>query len=396
MVENVTTVKKTFNRHLHFTLVKDRNVATPHDYYFALAHTVRDHLVSRWIRTQQYYYEKDPKRVYYLSLEYYVGRSLTNTMVNLGIQSEVDEALYQLGLDIEDLEDLEQDAGLGNGGLGRLAACFLDSMATLGLAAYGYGLRYDYGIFSQQIKNGWQVEEPDDWLRFGNPWEKARPEYMLPVHFYGRTIHENNTTKWVDTQVIYAMPYDSPVPGYENNTVNTMRLWSAKAPTSFDLRFFNDGDYIQAVCNRNSAENITRVLYPNDNVTEGKDLRLKQEYFLCAATLADIIRRFKTSKFGCRQEVRHDFNFFPDKVAIQLNDTHPSLAIPELMRILMDQEGLSWDKAWDITTRTCAYTNHTLLPEAIERWPVSRLGAMLPRHLEIIYEINFRHLKVNK
>jgi starch phosphorylase len=393
LVENVATVKKTFNRHLHFTLVKDRNVATPRDYYFALAHTVRDHLVSRWIRTQQYYYEKDPKRVYYLSLEYYVGRSLTNTMVNLGIQSEVDESLYQLGLDIEDLEELEQDAGLGNGGLGRLAACFLDSMATLGLAAYGYGLRYDYGIFSQSIKDGWQVEEPDDWLRYGNPWEKARPEYTLPVHFYGRTITENGVKKWVDTQVVYAMPYDSPVPGYGNNTVNTMRLWSAKAPTSFNLRFFNDGDYIQAVCDRNSAENITRVLYPNDNVTEGKDLRLKQEYFLCAATLQDIIRRFKTSKFGCREEIRHDFNTFPDKVAIQLNDTHPSLALPELMRILLDQEGLNWDEAWKVTQRTCAYTNHTLLPEAIERWPVDRLGAMLPRHLEIIYEINFRHLK---
>lgn len=393
LVENVTTVKKTFNRHLHFTLVKDRNVATPRDYYFALAHTVKDHLVSRWIRTQQYYYEKDPKRVYYLSLEYYVGRSLTNTMVNLGIQSEVDEALYQIGLDIEDLEELEQDAGLGNGGLGRLAACFLDSMASLGLAAYGYGLRYDYGIFSQAIKGGWQVEEPDDWLRYGNPWEKARPEYMIPVNFYGRTIKENNVTKWVDTHVIYAMPYDSPVPGYGNNTVNTMRLWSAKAPTNFDLKFFNDGDYIQAVCDRNNAENITRVLYPNDNVTEGKDLRLKQEYFLCAATLQDIIRRFKTSKFGCRDAIRHDFASFPDKVAIQLNDTHPSLAIPELMRILMDQEGFTWDEAWDLTVRTCAYTNHTLLPEALERWPVSRLGVMLPRHLEIIYEINFRHLK---
>jgi len=393
LVENVATVKKTFNRHLHFTLVKDRNVATPRDYYFALAHTVRDHLVSRWIRTQQYYYEKDPKRVYYLSLEYYVGRSLTNTMVNLGIQSEVDESLYQLGLDIEDLEELEQDAGLGNGGLGRLAACFLDSMATLGLAAYGYGLRYDYGIFTQSIKDGWQVEEPDDWLRYGNPWEKARPEYTLPVHFYGRTVTENGVKKWVDTQVVYAMPYDSPVPGFGNNTVNTMRLWSAKAPTSFNLRFFNDGDYIQAVCDRNSAENITRVLYPNDNVTEGKDLRLKQEYFLCAATLQDIIRRFKTSKFGCREEIRHDFKTFPDKVAIQLNDTHPSLALPELMRILVDQEGLTWDEAWDITQKTCAYTNHTLLPEAIERWPVDRLGVMLPRHLEIIYEINFRHLK---
>jgi starch phosphorylase len=213
------------------------------------------------------------------------------------------------------------------------------------------------------------------------------------VNFYGRTIVEDGVSKWVDTQVVYAMPYDSPVPGYGNNTVNTMRLWSAKAPTSFNLRFFNDGDYIQAVCDRNSAENITRVLYPNDNVTEGKDLRLKQEYFLCAATLQDIIRRFKTSKFGCREVQRHDFSTFPDKVAIQLNDTHPSLSIPELMRILIDQEGLNWDEAWQVTTKTCSYTNHTLLPEAIERWTVSRLNTMLPRHLEIIYEVNRRHIE---
>lgn len=392
LVENVATVKKTFTRHLHFTLVKDRNVATRSDYYYALAHTVRDHLTSRWIRTQQHYYETDPKRVYYLSLEYYVGRSLTNTMVNLGIQSEVDEALYQLGLDIEELEEIEKDAGLGNGGLGRLAACFLDSMASLGLAAYGYGLRYDYGIFTQSIENGWQCEQPDDWLRFGNPWEKSRPEYTIPVHFYGRTIKEDGVTKWVDYQTVMAMPYDSPVPGYANNTVNTMRLWSAKAPTSFNLRFFNDGEYIQAVYDTNNAENITRVLYPNDNIVEGKDLRLKQEYFLVAATLQDIIRRFKTSKFGCRDAIRTNFSQLPEKVAIQLNDTHPSLALPELMRILLDNEGLSWEEAWDITFKSCAYTNHTLLPEALERWPVDRLGLLLPRHLEIIYEINARFL----
>lgn len=394
LVENVANVKKTFNRHVHFTLVKDRNVATLRDYYFALAFTVRDHLVSRWIRSQQNYYEKDPKRVYYLSLEYYVGRSLTNTMINLGIQSEIDEAMYQLGLDIEDIEELEEDAGLGNGGLGRLAACFLDSMASLGLAAYGYGLRYDYGIFSQVIRDGWQVEEPDDWLRFGNPWEKARPEYTLPVHFYGRTVKDNQgKSHWIDTHVVYAMPYDSPVPGYKNNTVNTMRLWSAKASNNFHLKFFNDGDYIQAVCDRNNAENITRVLYPNDNVSEGKDLRLKQEYFLCSATLQDIIRRFKASKFGCRDPVRTDLRGLPEKVAIQLNDTHPTLAIPELMHILVDQEGVDWDTAWDITVKTMAYTNHTLLPEALERWPVDRIGTILPRHLEIIYIINYHHLE---
>uniref|UniRef100_A0A9J7ZQA1 Alpha-1,4 glucan phosphorylase n=1 Tax=Cyprinus carpio carpio TaxID=630221 RepID=A0A9J7ZQA1_CYPCA len=324
---DVSEIKKSFNRHLHFTLVKDRNVATPRDYYFALAHTVRDHLVGRWIRTQQYYYEKDPKRIHYLSLEFYMGRTLQNTMINLGLQNACDEAIYQLGLDLEELEDIEEDAGLGNGGLGRLAACFLDSMASLGLAAYGYGIRYEFGIFNQKITNGWQVEEADDWLRYGNPWEKARPEYMLPVHFYGRVAHTHEGPKWVDTQ------------------------------------FF-----------------------------EGKELRLKQEYFVVAATLQDIIRRFKSSKFGCRDPMRTSFETFHEKVAIQLNDTHPALAIPELMRILLDIERLDWEKAWEITTKTCAYTNHTVLPEALERWPVYMFEKLLPRHLQIIYEINQRHL----
>ncbi|XP_009995864.1 PREDICTED: glycogen phosphorylase, brain form, partial [Chaetura pelagica] len=362
------------------------------DYYFALAHTVRDHLVGRWIRTQQHYYERDPKRIYYLSLEFYMGRTLQNTMVNLGLQNACDEAIYQLGLDLEELEEIEEDAGLGNGGLGRLAACFLDSMATLGLAAYGYGIRYEFGIFNQKIVNGWQVEEADDWLRYGNPWEKARPEYMLPVQFYGRVEHSPEGVKWVDTQVVLAMPYDTPVPGYKNNTVNTMRLWSAKAPNDFNLQEFNVGDYIEAVLDRNLAENISRVLYPNDNFFEGKELRLKQEYFVVAATLQDIIRRFKSSKFGCRDPVRTCFETFPDKVAIQLNDTHPALSIPELMRILVDVEKVEWDKAWEITKRTCAYTNHTVLPEALERWPVSMFEKLLPRHLEIIYALNQMHL----
>ncbi|KFO60732.1 Glycogen phosphorylase, brain form, partial [Corvus brachyrhynchos] len=397
---DVAEVRKSFNRHLHFTLVKDRNVATPRDYYFALAHTVRDHLVGRWIRTQQHYYERDPKRIYYLSLEFYMGRTLQNTMVNLGLQNACDEAIYQLGLDLEELEEIEEDAGLGNGGLGRLAACFLDSMATLGLAAYGYGIRYEFGIFNQKIVDGWQVEEADDWLRYGNPWEKARPEYMLPVHFYGRVEHTPDGVKWIDTQVVLAMPYDTPVPGYKNNTVNTMRLWSAKAPNDFNLQEFNMGDYIEAVLDRNLAENISRVLYPNDNFFEGKELRLKQEYFVVAATLQDIIRRFKASKFGSTDSVR---TVFPSQtrtetiksvlqVAIQLNDTHPALSIPELMRILVDVEKVDWDKAWEITKRTCAYTNHTVLPEALERWPVSMFEKLLPRHLEIIYALNQMHL----
>ncbi|CAL8302304.1 unnamed protein product [Boreogadus saida] len=390
-VENVAEIKKGFNRHLHFTLVKDRNIATPRDYYFALAHTVRDHLVGRWIRTQQYYYEVDPKRVYYLSLEFYMGRTLQNTMINLGLQNACDEAIYQLGLDMEDLEEMEEDAGLGNGGLGRLAACFLDSMATLGLAAYGYGIRYEYGIFNQKIRDGWQVEEADDWLRHGNPWEKARPEYMLPVHFYGRVEESEEGSRWVDTQVVLAMPYDTPIPGFMNNTVNTMRLWSAKAPNDFNLRDFNVGDYIEAVLDRNLAENISRVLYPNDNFFEGKELRLKQEYFVVAATLQDIIRRFKTTKKG--PGARTSFQGFPEKVAIQLNDTHPAMAIPELMRIFVDIEKLDWDTAWDLTKRTFAYTNHTVLPEALERWPVELLQTLLPRHLQIIYRINQIHLE---
>uniref|UniRef100_A0A3B3VE69 Alpha-1,4 glucan phosphorylase n=1 Tax=Poecilia latipinna TaxID=48699 RepID=A0A3B3VE69_9TELE len=392
-VENVTDLKQNFNRHLHFTLVKDRNVANKRDYYFALAHTVRDHLVGRWIRTQQHYYEKDPKRVYYISLEFYMGRTLQNTMVNLALENACDEAMYQLGLDMEELEDMEEDAGLGNGGLGRLAACFLDSMASLGLAAYGYGIRYEFGIFNQRIVNGWQVEEADDWLRYGNPWEKARPEYMRPVHFYGRTEHQSDGVKWVDTQVVLALPYDTPVPGYRNNIVNTMRLWSAKAPCEFNLKDFNVGGYIQAVLDRNLAENISRVLYPNDNFFEGKELRLKQEYFVVSATLQDIIRRFKVSKFGSREVTRTDFSKLPDKVAIQLNDTHPAMAIPELMRVLVDSEKLNWETAWDICVRTCAYTNHTVLPEALERWPVDLFSHLLPRHLEIIYEINRRHLE---
>lgn len=393
-VENVAHVKKTFNRHLHYTLVKDRNVSTTRDYYFALANTVKDQLVARWIRTQQRYYETDPKRVYYLSLEFYMGRTLQNTMINLGFQGACDEAVYQLGLDIEELEEMEADAGLGNGGLGRLAACFLDSMATLAMPGYGYGIRYDYGIFTQKIVNGEQIEEPDDWLCYGNPWEKARPEYMLPIKFYGKVVDNGKGgRKWIDTQPILAMPYDSPIPGFGNNVVNTMRLWSAKSPVTFDLKYFNDGDYIQAVLDRNLAENISRVLYPNDNVFEGKELRLKQEYFLCSATLQDVIRRFKHSKFGSREVARTDFNLMPEKVAIQLNDTHPALAIPEIMRILVDEEDVDWETAWNVTRRCCAYTNHTILPEALERWPVELLENILPRHLEIIYFINHCHME---
>lgn len=392
MLENVQAVKKTFNRHLHFTVVKDRDVATDRDYYSSLAFTVRDHLVGRWIRTHQHQYESDGKRVYYLSMEFYMGRTLANCMINLGIENDIDEALYQMGLNIEDLEELEMDAALGNGGLGRLAACFLDSMATLGIPSYGYGLRYDYGIFTQKIKNGFQEEYPDDWLRYGNPWEISRPEFLAPVHFYGKVIEENGQKKWIDTDVVYAMPFDTPIPGFNNNVINTLRLWSAKAPDKFNFQLFNAGDYIRAVSEQSLSENITRVLYPNDNFDEGKFLRLKQEYFLVSASLQDIIRRFKHSKAYANGSKQPDFNNFSDKAAVQLNDTHPALTVAELMRLLIDEERLDWNQAFEITKRTIAYTNHTLLPEALERWPLDMFKKLLPRHLDLIQQINDRHL----
>ncbi|EDQ92471.1 uncharacterized protein MONBRDRAFT_21041 [Monosiga brevicollis MX1] len=392
----MSAIRDLFNRHLHCTLAKDVSVATERDYYLSLSYTVRDHVMSSWHKTHREYYAKDPKRIYYLSLEFYVGRSLTNMMINLGIHGLCARSLYNMGLRMEELEDVEVDAGLGNGGLGRLAACFLDSMATLALPGYGYGLRYEYGIFEQAIRDGFQEELPDDWLKFGNPWEVPRPEYILPVQFYGDVKWlDDGSFNWEDGQIVLAVPYDTPVPGYRNNTVNTMRLWSARSPNSFDLSYFNHGNYIKAVLDRNLAERISMCLYPNDNFFEGKELRLKQEYFLVSATLQDIIRRYKHFRTGMKDREsleRTNFDLLPMKVAVQLNDTHPSLAIPELMRILVDQEGLEWDQAWEICTSTFSYTNHTILPEALERWPVTLLERVLPRHLMIIYEINRRHL----
>lgn len=391
-LENVEEVKEAFNRHLHYTIGKDRNQATNRDYMHALSHTVRDQLMQKWIRTQQNYAETDPKRVYYLSLEWYMGRTLGNVMLNLGIQGTTDEAMNQLGLEIDELEEYEEDAGLGNGGLGRLAACFIDSMSTVGLPAVGYGIRYEYGIFNQVFKDGWQVEQPDNWLMFGNPWESQRPEDERQVKFFGRVDVVDGKFTWVDADTVLALPYDTPVPGYKNNVVNTLRLWCAKSPSQFELSSFNRGDYIGAVLHRNVSENISRVLYPNDNFFEGKELRLKQEYFLCSASLQDIIHTYKYKGLGATEPTRTSYDDFPNKVAIQLNDTHPNLAIPELMRILVDEEGLGWDYAWDICIRTFAYTNHTVLPEALERWPVDLLGKLLPRHLQIIFEINRRFL----
>ena len=387
-------------RHLEYTLAElPRHVDSEWEPYLALALTVRDRLIQRWIRTQDTYYEQDPKRVYYLSLEYLMGRTLGNSLIAMGLRDACAQALTDLGYRLEELREAEWDAGLGNGGLGRLAACFLDSLATLGYPSYGYGLRYDYGIFHQRIVDGAQVEVPDGWLRYGNPWEIARPGDRFRVQFYGRVHTYTNaegrlTHDWVDTKDVLATPFDTPIPGYATPTVNTLRLWGAKAVDEFDLNDFNEGDYTGAIEARARSENICRVLYPNDNVFVGRELRLAQEYFFVSATLQDIIRRYKKRyEMHDRPLGLHTFDRFPDKIAIQLNDTHPALAIPDLMRMLVDIEQVAWDEAWDITTRTFGYTNHTVMPEALERWPVSLLGSMLPRHLEIIYEINARFLR---
>ncbi|OGK82926.1 MAG: glycogen phosphorylase [Candidatus Rokubacteria bacterium GWC2_70_16] len=383
------SLQRAFVHHLECSLAKDEYTATERDRYVSFALAVRDRMVERWIRTQQTYYRQDPKRVYYLSLEFLTGRTLGNALLNLGLEDAGRQALEGLGLDLAVIEETEWDAGLGNGGLGRLAACFLDSMATLELPGYGYGLRYEYGIFRQRIVGGDQVEAPDTWLRYGNPWEIARPEYLYPVKFYGRVrqwVDERGALRhdWVDTQDVMAMAYDTPVAGYRNSTVNTLRLWSARSTREFDLEHFNYGDYERAVMDKNQSENITRVLYPNDNFFVGRELRLRQQYFFVAATLQDILRRYR--------KTHATLEAFPRKSAIQLNETHPALAIPELMRLLVDGEGMGWDAAWDIAVRTFAYTNHTVLPEALERWPVSLVERVLPRHLEIVYEINRRFL----
>ncbi len=383
-------IQRSFLDHLEFTLAKDRFTVTHLDQYLALAYAVRDRLIERWLRTQDTYYRADAKRVYYLSMEFLMGRTLGNAIVNLNLKEACRRALLDLGYRLEDIQETEPDAGLGNGGLGRLAACFLDSMATLAIPGYGYGIRYEYGIFNQEIKDGEQVEQPDNWLRYGNPWEIVRPEVVYPVHYYGEVIQFPNgkgkiVHRWVKTETILAMAYDTPIPGYGVQNVNTLRLWSSKASREFDFYQFNEGDYISAVRSKTESETISKVLYPNDNRFSGKELRLKQEYFFVSATLQDIFRRYK--------KTRKTFDEFPDKVAIQLNDTHPAIAIAELMRIFVDVEDIPWEKAWELTRATVAYTNHTVLPEALEKWTVELLGKVLPRHLEIIYDINYQFLR---
>jgi glycogen phosphorylase len=383
-------IKFSFKDSREYRLAKDQYTATGYDNFMALAIAIRDRLVERWIITQQNYHKENLKRVYYFSMEFLIGRLLANNILSLGVWDEARDAMEALGFNLEELREQEQDAGLGNGGLGRLAACFLDSMATLRIPAHGYGIRYDYGIFHQKIINGSQVELPDEWLKLGNPWEFARPEYSVKIHFYGKTQMQSDKAgklhvHWADTEDILAMPYDIPVIGYKNNIVNTLRLWSARGTEEFDFGYFNHGDYERAVYNKVFSENISKVLYPNDIVVRGKELRLKQEYFFTAASIADILRRFKTEN--------NDVRKLPDKVSIQLNDTHPALAIVELLRILIDEESLEWDSAWDVTTRVFAYTNHTVLPEALETCPVPLFESLLPRHMQLIYEINRRFLQ---
>ncbi|HET8798087.1 MAG TPA: glycogen/starch/alpha-glucan phosphorylase [Thermoanaerobaculia bacterium] len=385
---------ETFAHRMMYSVARDEFNATEENVLQALAYAVRDRLMDRWFVTQDRYYRDDVKRVYYLSAEFLLGRLLVSNILNLGALPQYQDALLRLGMDLEELVDRENDAGLGNGGLGRLAACFLDSASTLGIPFYGYGIRYEYGIFRQAIRGGEQVEAPDNWLRYGNPWEVARPDVVFPVKFYGRVeqwIDEvgRSRMRWVDTTDVYAMAYDMAVPGYRNDVVNSLRLWAAKSSREFDLEKFNAGAYVAAVEDKTSSENISKVLYPPDDQYAGRELRLKQQFFFTSATIQDVIRRFRKQHPG-------EWELLPDRIAIQLNDTHPTIAIPEMMRVLVDEEAVDWDTAWFLCERVFAYTNHTVLPEALETWSKELMGKLLPRHLQIIEEIDRRFRAVVK
>lgn len=377
-------------RHYLRTFGQHKPDNATHYKYKALATAIRDRLMECWINTKEAQEAQDKKRAYYLSLEFLMGRALGNAVLNLGLDEEVEKALHDLGLNLEEIIEEETDAGLGNGGLGRLAACFVDSCATLQLPVVGYGIRYEYGMFRQFISDGHQLEEPDHWLINGNIWEIERPEHTQPVHFGGRTefFHDHagiRRSRWVDTQDVLAVPFDTPIPGYKNGTVNTLRLWKSAATDEFNLGEFNAGSYPESVAAKNEAEHISMVLYPNDASENGKELRLRQQYFLASASIKDVLRQW-VEVHGA------DFSDFAEKNCFQLNDTHPTVSVAELMRILLDEYCLGWDEAWSITRNTMAYTNHTLLPEALERWPVYLFERLLPRPLEIIYEINARFL----
>lgn len=382
-------LKRAFLDNLFFIQGKFPALATKTDYYMALAFTIRDRLLHRWISTAAAYTKLGSRTVCYLSAEFLMGPHLGNNLVNLGIYDQVNEVVKELGLNFDELLAQEDEPGLGNGGLGRLAACFIDSLATLEIPTLGYGIRYEFGIFEQHIVDGWQVERTDKWLRFGNPWEIARPEWAQEVKLGGRTEqytdeHGRLRVRWIPEKIVNGVPYDTPILGYHNNTANTLRLWKAEAPESFDFAVFNRGDYYGAVLQKVTSENLSKVLYPNDEQVRGKELRLEQQYFFVSCSLNDMMRILKTQKIPLRR--------LHEKFAVQLNDTHPAIAVAELMRILVDEYVLPWDEAWDITRQAFAYTNHTLLPEALEQWPLSLFAKVLPRHLEIIYEINARFL----
>lgn len=381
---NALNLKNAIVSKLTYSIGKDPAFATPQEWLQATELAVRDHLIERWMKTNKAQHVQNPRRVYYLSMEFLIGRTCTNAMLALGIEAEIRSALETLKVDYDELVDFEPDAALGNGGLGRLAACFLDSMATLGISGIGYGIRYDYGMFRQQIVDGNQVETPDYWLTNGNPWEFPRPEVQYRVRYGGYTEQHGDKVCWNGTEDVLAMAYDTIIPGYATDTTNTLRLWSARATTEIDLSAFNQGNYFGAVERKNHSENVSRVLYPDDSTQSGRELRLRQEYFFVSASMQDLIHRHLTSHSG--------FERLGESVAVHLNDTHPVLAIPELLRILMDEHGVSWKNAWAIAQQIFSYTNHTLMHEALETWPVDMLGRVLPRHLQIIFDINSEFL----
>ena len=389
-IRDQQSIEKNFVHHLEYTVGKYKHDLTGADAYQAIAYTVRDALIDMYNETQETYRDQKAKRVYYLSMEFLLGRLLKNNLMNIQNWDMASSAMQHLGFDLSELVEYEPDAGLGNGGLGRLAACFLDSMATLELPAMGAGLRYEFGIFHQHIVDGYQREAPDSWLTRGNPWELPRPDLVYPIHFYGYTEDYITATgavatMWIPGDTIMAMAYDIMVPGFKTRNVNNLRLWASRASSEFNFEYFNHGDYIAAVEDKVVSESISKVLYPNENVLQGKELRLKQEFMLVSATLQDALKTF-------RQE-ESDWNRLPDRAFFQLNDTHPALAVPELMRLLVDVNGLDWDHAWEITRKCLGYTNHTVMPEALEKWDVEMFGRLLPRHLDIVYKINFRFLE---
>ncbi len=381
----VDALKHSIAYKLMFTIGKDPSIANKHEWLNAALLAVRDRMVERWLRSSRAQLSQDVRQVYYLSMEFLMGRTLGNALLAMGIYEDLNQALEEMGLDLSELMEEENDPGLGNGGLGRLAACFLDSLATLGLPGRGYGIRYDYGMFKQNIVDGQQRESPDYWLEYGNPWEFQRFNTRYKVRFGGRLQHEGARVRWVETEEIVAMAYDQIIPGFDTDATNTLRLWGAQASNEINLGKFNQGDYFAAVEDKNHSENVSRVLYPDDSTYSGRELRLRQEYFLVSSTVQDILNR--------HWQMHETWDNLPDKIAIHLNDTHPVLAIPELMRLLIDEQKFSWDDAFEVTCQVFSYTNHTLMTEALETWPVDMIGKILPRHLSIIFEINDYFLK---